>query len=108
MRSLSRKPPGTGSSFQRDLLQAKTTVTSVRVQSQHLDELTPALIQILHKHFPDLPDVPTGKPHTHDEIVKSTNVFVGAHATKVLGVKYESLEDTVVEMTKSLRQRYHF
>jgi len=62
----------------------------------------------LHNHFKDLPNVPTGKPNTHDEIVKEMSVFDGAEATKVLGVKYETLEDTTVEMCKSLRKRFNF
>jgi hypothetical protein len=61
----------------------------------------------LHKHFPDLPNIPVGKPGTHDEIVKGANVFVGKKATEVLGVQYETLEDTVVEMAKSL-ERFGF
>ena len=36
------------------------------------------------------------------------SVFDGAKATKVLGVKYETLEDTVVEMGKCLRRRFDF
>lgn len=60
----------------------------------------------MHKHFPDLSNVPKGKPNTHDEIVKEANVFDGAKATKVLGMKYGTLEATVVEMFKSLRNRY--
>jgi len=63
---------------------------------------------ILHKHFPDLPNVPVGKPGTHDEICKNANVFDGTKATQVLGIKYETLEDTVVEMCKSLRKRFNF
>ncbi len=51
-------------------------------------------------------NVPKGKPNTHDEIVKEANVFDGAKATKVLGMKYGTLEATVVEMFKSLRNRY--
>ncbi|CAD6566020.1 MAG: methylglyoxal reductase (NADPH-dependent) gre2 [Tremellales sp. Tagirdzhanova-0007] len=63
---------------------------------------------IIHKHFPDLPNVPIGNPYTHDEICKTMSVFDGAKATKVLGVKYETLEDTVVEMGKCLRRRFDF
>ena len=64
--------------------------------------------QIIHKRFSDLPNVPTGHPNTHDEVCKTMNAFDGAKATKVLGIKYETLEDTVVEMGQSLRQRFDF
>jgi len=58
----------------------------------------------LHKHFPNLPNIPVGKPGTHDEIVKGSNVFIGKKATDVLGVQYHTMEETVVEMTKSLQR----
>ncbi|KAK8854804.1 hypothetical protein IAR55_003543 [Kwoniella newhampshirensis] len=61
---------------------------------------------ILHKRFPELKNIPVGKPGTHDEICKDANVFDGTKATKVLGFQYETLEDTVVEMTESLRKRF--
>ncbi|KAK4688593.1 phosphate transporter, partial [Tremellales sp. Uapishka_1] len=60
---------------------------------------------ILHKHFKDLKNIPVGNPGTHAEIVKDMPVFVGAKATKVLGVQYKDLEATVVEMAKSLNER---
>ncbi|ODO08642.1 D-lactaldehyde dehydrogenase [Cryptococcus wingfieldii CBS 7118] len=63
-------------------------------------------VDVLHKRFPDLPDIPVGKPGTHDEIVKDSNVFNGAKATKVLGVEYKTFEDTVVEMAESLQKRF--
>lgn len=62
---------------------------------------------ILHKHFPELPDVPTGKPNSRDEIIKAMPFFDGAEATRVLGIKYEALEDTVQEMCNSLRKRFN-
>ncbi|WVQ81865.1 hypothetical protein IAT38_003992 [Cryptococcus sp. DSM 104549] len=61
---------------------------------------------VLHKRFPDIPNVPVGKPGTHDEIVKNANVFDGAKATKVLGVKYQTFEETTVEMAESLRAKF--
>ncbi|WVQ81866.1 hypothetical protein IAT38_003993 [Cryptococcus sp. DSM 104549] len=61
---------------------------------------------ILHKDFPDVPNVPVGKPGTHDEIVKNLDIFDGKKATQVLGVKYKTLEQSVVEMAESLRKRF--
>ncbi|WWD19049.1 hypothetical protein CI109_103507 [Kwoniella shandongensis] len=63
-------------------------------------------VDILHKRFPELKNIPVGKPGTHDEIVKNSNIFDGQKATKVLGIKYETLEDTVVEMAESLRKKF--
>jgi nucleoside-diphosphate-sugar epimerase len=64
--------------------------------------------QVLHKRFPDLPNIPVGKPNTHDELVKDMNVFDGFKATKVLGIKYIPFEETVVEMAESLKKRFNF
>ncbi|ORY35639.1 D-lactaldehyde dehydrogenase [Naematelia encephala] len=64
-----------------------------------------AFCDILHSKYPELKNVPVGKPGTSDDINKDANVFVGDHAAKVLGVKYESLEQTVVEMVESFKER---
>ncbi|RSH88686.1 methylglyoxal reductase (NADPH-dependent) gre2 [Saitozyma podzolica] len=63
---------------------------------------------VLHKRFPDLPNIPVGKPNTHDELIKDMNVFDGSKATKVLGIKYIPFEETVVEMADSLKKRFTF
>ena len=60
--------------------------------------------QFLHVHYPDLPNVAVGRPGTHDELTKDTNLFVGDKAARVLGIKYESFEDTLSEMAKSLER----
>jgi hypothetical protein len=69
---------------------------------------TPAAPAVLHKRFPDLPNIPVGKPNTHDELIKDMNVFDGSKATKVLGIKYIPFEETVVEMADSLKKRFTF
>ncbi|AAW43616.1 hypothetical protein CNBE3560 [Cryptococcus deneoformans B-3501A] len=61
---------------------------------------------VLHKRFPEIPNIPVGKPNSHDEIVKGANIFDGSKATKVLGIQYSSFEETVVEMAESLRKRF--
>jgi hypothetical protein len=63
---------------------------------------------VLHKRFPDLPNVPVGQPGAHDELIKSMNVFDGSKAAKQLKLDYVPFEETVVEMCKSLRKRFSF
>ncbi|ORX38574.1 D-lactaldehyde dehydrogenase [Kockovaella imperatae] len=66
------------------------------------------ICDVIHKRFPDLKDVPVGKPGTHDEITKDANVFDGSKAHKELGIQYVSLEDSVYQTVKSVRERFHF
>jgi len=53
-----------------------------------------------------LTHVPVGKPGRHDELVKGANVFIGKKATDVLGIQYQTLEDTIAETAKSLEKRF--
>ena len=55
-------------------------------------------------HYPQLSNVAVGKPGTHDELTKDITVFVGTKATEVLGIHYESFEDTLIHMAKSLER----
>jgi hypothetical protein len=64
--------------------------------------------QVLHKDFPDLKNVPVGKTNAHDEYTKDMDFVDGSKAEKVLGIKYKSFEQTVVEMCKSVRERFGF
>ncbi|GFZ47245.1 hypothetical protein JCM24511_04988 [Saitozyma sp. JCM 24511] len=63
---------------------------------------------VLHKRFPDLPNVPVGQPDTHEERNKQVPTFDGSKAAKVLGIKYTPFEETVVDMGNSLRERFAF
>jgi hypothetical protein len=58
--------------------------------------------QALHKRFPSLPNIPTGKPGTGAEATKDMTLSVGKKASDVLGIKYESLEDTVAQIVESV------
>lgn len=70
--------------------------------------LNPHCFQVLHKRFPDLPNVPVGQPDTHEERNKQVPTFDGSKAAKVLGIKYTPFEETVVDMGNSLRERFAF
>ncbi|RSH88684.1 methylglyoxal reductase (NADPH-dependent) gre2 [Saitozyma podzolica] len=65
-------------------------------------------VDVLHKDFPDLKNVPVGKTNAHDEYTKDMDFVDGSKAEKVLGIKYKSFEQTVVEMCKSVRERFGF
>ncbi|OWT39011.1 D-lactaldehyde dehydrogenase [Cryptococcus neoformans var. grubii Br795] len=62
---------------------------------------------ILHKRFPEVKNVPVGKSGTHDEVCKELDIFDGKKAEKVLGIKYHTPEETVVDMFESLRKRFN-
>ena len=61
--------------------------------------------QILHKRYPQLSNVPTGKPGTGSEATKDMTLCVGKKATDVLGIQYESLEDTIVQIVDSVAKK---
>lgn len=65
-------------------------------------------IQVLHSRFPDLPNIPIGQPNTHDQAIKSMDFVDGSKASRELGLEYTTLEQTVVGMTKSVRERFRF
>ncbi|WVQ68084.1 uncharacterized protein L199_006290 [Kwoniella botswanensis] len=65
-----------------------------------------AWVDIIHKKFPDLKNVPVGKPGEYEEVEKGMNLFNGEKATKVLGIKYKSLEESTAEMGESLFKRF--
>ncbi|ODN78724.1 hypothetical protein L202_04291 [Cryptococcus amylolentus CBS 6039] len=60
----------------------------------------------IHKNFPDVKNVPVGTPGTHDEICKDLDIFDGSKAEKVLGIKYTTLNDSIIQMFESLRKRF--
>ncbi|ODN86556.1 D-lactaldehyde dehydrogenase [Cryptococcus wingfieldii CBS 7118] len=60
----------------------------------------------IHKNFPDVKNVPVGTPGTHDEICKVLDIFDGSKAEKVLGIKYTTLNDSIIQMFESLRKRF--
>lgn len=60
----------------------------------------------MHKLYPKIEGVPVGNPGTHDELVKDGFVFNSDKAKKILGVKFTSWDDTIVDMTDSLRARF--
>ena len=58
--------------------------------------------QALHKRYPQLQNVPTGKPGTGADATKDMTLSVGKKATDVLGIQYESLEETVGQIVDSV------
>ncbi|WVR07601.1 hypothetical protein IAU60_004643 [Kwoniella sp. DSM 27419] len=91
---------------------AKAHVRALEVQEAHNERFIVGAgfltgqeyVDIIHKRFPQVKNVPTGKPGSIDEITKDMNLFVGDKARDVLGIQYETLEETVVEMADSLRK----
>ncbi|GFZ49479.1 Putative uncharacterized oxidoreductase [Saitozyma sp. JCM 24511] len=65
-------------------------------------------LDVLHSRFPDLPNIPIGQPNTHDQAIKSMDFVDGSKASRELGLEYTTLEQTVVGMTKSVRERFRF
>ena len=61
--------------------------------------------KILHKRYPQLTGVPTGKPGTAAEATKKMTRHVGTKATDVLGIQYEGLEDTIVQIVESVAKK---
>nr|ODO02275.1 D-lactaldehyde dehydrogenase [Cryptococcus depauperatus CBS 7855] len=64
------------------------------------------IVDAIHSRFPDVKNVPVGKPGTHDESTKDLDVFDGSKAKRVLGIKYTSLEDCVADMFQSLKEKF--
>ncbi|ODN82345.1 hypothetical protein L198_07765 [Cryptococcus wingfieldii CBS 7118] len=60
----------------------------------------------IHKNFPAVKNVPVGTPGKHDEICKDLDIFDGSKAEKVLGIKYTTLNDSIIQMFESLRKRF--
>ena len=60
----------------------------------------------MHKAFPDRDNIPKGDASKREEINKEINVFQGSKATKVLGVNYRDINETLVDMAKSLNKRF--
>ncbi|RSH88685.1 methylglyoxal reductase (NADPH-dependent) gre2 [Saitozyma podzolica] len=65
-------------------------------------------VDILHKHFLDLPNVPVGQPETYEERSKEYPIGDSSKLTRVLGITLTPFGDIVVDMTKSLRERFNF
>ncbi|WVQ82612.1 hypothetical protein IAT38_004743 [Cryptococcus sp. DSM 104549] len=65
-----------------------------------------AWVDIIHKDFPQIKNVPVGKPGTADEVNKQQLIYDGSKASKVLGIKYKNLEETTVEMFESLEKKF--
>jgi hypothetical protein len=70
---------------------------------------TKAIIDIkaLHKAFPDRDNIPKGDASKRESINSEINVFQGSKATKVLGVNYRPIDETLVDMAKSLNERFN-
>ncbi|WVQ75184.1 hypothetical protein IAR50_004794 [Cryptococcus sp. DSM 104548] len=64
------------------------------------------LVDSIHKHFPDVKNVPVGTPGAGEAVNKEQDNLDGAKASRVLGVKYTSLEDSFKETFESLRKRF--
>jgi len=65
------------------------------------------IVDVLHSFPGDpLPNVPRGHPGSGAEIDKASNVFSGKKAEEVLGIEYTSLQVSVEDMYKSLKERF--
>jgi len=64
-------------------------------------------IKALHKAFPDRDNIPKGDASKREKINSEINVFQGSKATKVLGVNYRPIDETLVDMAKSLNDRFN-
>jgi hypothetical protein len=56
--------------------------------------------------YPDIPNVPVGKPGGHDEIVEKGYEYDNMESKRILGMGYASLEDSLVATVDSLRCRF--
>ncbi|ODO07587.1 D-lactaldehyde dehydrogenase [Cryptococcus wingfieldii CBS 7118] len=63
-------------------------------------------VDSIHKHFPDVKDVPVGKPGSGAEATKDAIFVDGSKAQKVLGFKYRTLDESVKDMFESIRTRF--
>jgi len=57
----------------------------------------------LLKAYPSLPNIPTGQPGAAAESDKKSQVFNGSKATKVLGLQYHTMDQTVKAMYDSIK-----
>ncbi|WRT68381.1 uncharacterized protein IL334_005357 [Kwoniella shivajii] len=64
------------------------------------------IVDVVHSKFPEIKNVPVGKPGTHDEVAKNLSKFNSEKSTKVLGIKYKSFEDSATETIQGLRARF--
>ncbi|WVW79105.1 hypothetical protein I302_101070 [Kwoniella bestiolae CBS 10118] len=64
---------------------------------------------VLNREFPQLKDVPKGDttPGYRDTLVAKSNVVDGSKATKILGIKYRTLDETMRDTATSLIQRFN-
>lgn len=58
----------------------------------------------LNENYPQLKNVPKGTPGIKEKLSKEVNVADGAKATRVLGIHYRSLDETLKGMAKDLEQ----
>ncbi|WVQ75185.1 hypothetical protein IAR50_004795 [Cryptococcus sp. DSM 104548] len=63
-------------------------------------------VDCIHKNFPDVKNVPAGKPGSSAAVNEQQNYLDGRKAERVLGIKYTSLEDSVKDMFGSIRKRF--
>ncbi|WVQ74856.1 hypothetical protein IAR50_004463 [Cryptococcus sp. DSM 104548] len=63
----------------------------------------------ISKLYPDLPNVPKANedPAYGQKLRDDYNFFDGSKATRVLGLQYRSRDETLEDMAKSLRERFH-
>ncbi|ORY35474.1 dihydrokaempferol 4-reductase [Naematelia encephala] len=62
--------------------------------------------QGIHKNYPDLPNVPKGDASKKPEIDAQSNVFDGTKCTKVLGIRFNPIENVVEDMAKDLKAKF--
>ncbi|WWC63268.1 uncharacterized protein I303_105868 [Kwoniella dejecticola CBS 10117] len=65
-----------------------------------------AIVDGIHKRFPDAKNVPVGKPGEYEETTSKMNLFNGDKAKKVLGINYKSLEQSTYETGESLFKKF--
>ncbi|ODO00644.1 hypothetical protein L198_02966 [Cryptococcus wingfieldii CBS 7118] len=62
-------------------------------------------VDSIHKHFPDIKNVPVGRPGISATVNEQQIHIDGRKAEKVLGIKYTNLEDSVKDLFESIRKR---
>nr|XP_018260628.1 uncharacterized protein I303_07554 [Kwoniella dejecticola CBS 10117]OBR82786.1 hypothetical protein I303_07554 [Kwoniella dejecticola CBS 10117] len=64
---------------------------------------------VLNREFSQLENVPKANtaPGYREELAKTSNVVDGSKATKILGIKYRTIEETVSDTASSLIKRFN-
>lgn len=69
--------------------------------------VTELILQILNKLYPDAKDIPKGDPSISEKLAAEAQVHDGSKCGRELGVKYTTLDDSVKDMSESLKSRFN-